>query len=169
MEPYIDEIIKLLEENILTQHEIAIKYKTVDSVISNINQGLILRKYDIQYPIRINNIKDKHEKIYDLLENSTKTFKEIANELEIAESTVKKMNYGTLNHDPNRKYPIRPLSSIKQKALIIQELLLQNYSNNQILELVDTSVRTIGRINTGETHYNPELTYPLRKSQPCND
>lgn len=102
-------IYKDLIDSNMTQIEIALKYSISTTLLSNINLGL---KYTLDgyiYPLRKNyKTEEDYSKLYDLLKNTDHSFRQIATELNIGESTVKKINYGKLRFDPNKTYPIRP-------------------------------------------------------------
>jgi group I intron endonuclease len=167
IEPFISNIILDLKENKMTQETIAFKYNTVSSVISNINNGLILKQLEIDYPIRQNFLSEEVlDNLKDLLENTTLSFKEISNQLGIGESTVKKINYGQIQHTKHfTSFPVRKLSGVKQKANIVKELLREtNYTFNEISKLSGTSYRTVSRINCGETHKEDNVVYPIRRT-----
>lgn len=160
-------IISELKENKITQEKIAKKYNISSSVISNINNGLLLKQSNITYPIRQNLIST--EKLFllkNLLENTTLSFKAISEELGLSESTVKKINYGSIKHeDIFTSFPVRKLSGVKQKADIIKELLKEtDFNFKEIAELSHSSVRTVGRINKGETHKDIKISYPIRET-----
>lgn len=170
--PFIKDIIELLKDYTVSPSKIANKYKVSESVISNINNGLILKQIDINYPIRQNLLsKEVLNELKDLLENTTLSFREIADQLKISESTVKKINYGQIKHnDIFTSLPVRRLSGVKQKANIVKELLKEtDYTFREIAKLSNTSIRTVGRINNGETHKENSISYPIRRPQPCND
>ena len=67
--------------------------------------------------------KDKDEISYikDLLINSSTPMKELAKQLGISYSTIKKINSGSLWKDDKTNYPLRKVSSGKQRAIEIQE------------------------------------------------
>lgn len=168
----VNDIIDLLQNSQLNQYEIAKIYTVSDSMISNINNGLLLKQNNIEYPIRQNLLSnDILYKLKDLLENTTYSFNEISIKLNIAESTVKKINYGQIKHQEIfTSVPVRKLSGVKQKADIVKNLLMEtDLKFNEIAQLSNTSLRTVGRINNGETHKDETLNYPLRNPQPCND
>lgn len=104
-----------------------------------------------------------------MLRTTNKSFKQIAQELNIAESSVKKINYGKMQFDPNLSYPIRKVNSFNQGVDKVIDL-LQNttLSFTEIGKIVNKSRTTISRINNGETHHNSNLSYPIRK-ETCND
>lgn len=82
----------------------------------------------------------------------------------MAESSVKKINYGKMHYDPNLTYPIRKVNGPKAIANQIKELLMNTTDSfAEIAEKCDSSISTVKRINLGQTHYDEELSYPLRK------
>lgn len=160
------EIRTLLKFSNTKQEDIAIQFGISSTLISNINQGQKYIDEKETYPLRKNykNGLIDYLELINLLRTTTKTFKEIALELGLAESTVKKINYGKMQYDSNFNYPIRKESSLKQKANEIKELLLTtNLSFHEIVEKTGRSLSSVKRINQGETHYDPNLSYPLRK------
>lgn len=159
-----ESLIQELQDNLITQSEIAVKYEISETLVSNINFGIRYKIENIEYPIRKNykNKKD-YQELFDLLMNTTLSFEEIAKRLNMGVSTVKKINYGSLNKKFNMDYPIRKESGTVQKAKRVKELLLKNYRNKDIIKEVGVSDKTIRRINRGETHYDTNLNYPLRK------
>ena len=149
----------------MTQEEIAEEYWVSSVLISNINQGQKYIDEKLKYPLRKNykTLVDYNDLI-TLLRTTSKTFKEIAKELGIAESSVKKINYGTMQFDPNLSYPIRKVNSFNQGLeQIIDFLANSTLPIKKIAELTGKSVTTINRINKGQTHYNSNLSYPIRK------
>lgn len=83
-------------------------FEISNTLLSNINIGLRYKQENETYPIRKNyKEKEDYEELIDLLLNSRLSFKKIAEKLEMAESTVKKINYGTLVPGLSKSYPIR--------------------------------------------------------------
>lgn len=144
--------------------EICNKYNVSKTFISNINSGFYFFDENEHYPLaeyRIN--KETTELLIQYLQESELTFKEIAKTLNLAESTVKKTNYGTLRPGLVDSYPIRKITPSQKKAEIVIDLLLNtNYSNLQIAKIASVSIETVRRINIGETHKKEEFTYPLK-------
>lgn len=163
------EIYDLLLNSTKPQYEIAKKYEISQTLLSNINLGL---KYclegDYKYPLRRNyktSLKD-YKELIDLLINTDLSYKEIAQKLNMAESTVKKINYGKLQFDPDMSYPIRKKSNRKYDSEIIKDLLLNtNMTFSEIAETVHRGVQVVQKINNGDTYYDEKLHYPLRKLQ----
>lgn len=84
---------------------------------------------------------------------------DIAKQLNIGYSTVKKINSGRLRKGLYPSYPIRK----KDKAdYIKEELLNSSLSFVEISKKYNCSVETVRRINKGETHKDNNNTYPLR-------
>lgn len=103
----------------MKQKDIAYKYDISQTLLSNINLGLkytsneIGYQQNVIYPLRKNyKTENDYEELYNLLRNSTLSFREIAQQLHMGESTVKKINYGTLRHDNAKIYPIRKYTRI---------------------------------------------------------
>lgn len=143
------------------------KYNISYTLISNINHGLKYKQDNLEYPISIYQglSDDIIERLFQLLLEYKLSFKEIAKELNIGESTVKKINYGTLRKKPNIDYPIRKTTPAKIKAERVKNLLINSdYNTKEIEKIVGVSSETIRRINIGETHYEKNKKYPLRKT-----
>lgn len=160
------EIIQDLKNPKLSQGEIAVKFAISEALVSNINQGLRYRQDNCDYPIRKNyktGLQD-YSQLMMLLKTTTKSFKEIAQILGMSEASVKKINYGKMQYDPNVTYPIRPMSGVTQKAERVQNLLLTTDKTiTEIAKECDVSTTTVFRINQGLTHKNSKFSYPLRK------
>lgn len=94
----------------ISQKDIATEFNVSQTLISNINQGLRYFKEEYKYPLRKNYKKglEEYSELIFLLKETKLSFREIAKRLGIAESSVKKINYGKMHHDENIKYPIRP-------------------------------------------------------------
>lgn len=160
------EIRNLLKTSSINQEDIAAQFGVSSTLISNINQGQKYTDIKEHYPLRKNYKRglEEYSELIILLKTTTKSFKEIAAELGIAESSVKKINYGKMQYDNNFTYPIRKESSLKQKANEIKNLLLNsNMSFNDIANQTGRSLTSVKRINSGETHFDNNLSYPLRK------
>lgn len=158
----VEELISEIEQGISYQ-VLANKYQISPSRISEINSGLYCRRDNKTYPLyKYYKTNDEYEELIDLLLNSDLTFKEISIQLNIGLSTIKKINYGTLRKGIYPDYPIRKITPQQRRANQIKELLLLGKTNDEILVEVDVSLETIKRINSGETHKDTSLEYPLR-------
>lgn len=141
------------------------KYGISISYISAINHGLYYREDNETYPL-CKYYKDKDEVSYikELLINSSISMKELAKQLGVSYSTIKKINSGSLWKDDKIDYPLRKISSGKQRAIEIQKMLLNGASNEEIVAKTNVSTITIRRINSGESYKDNSLHYPLRSS-----
>jgi len=139
-------------------------YPYSKTFISGINAGLYFFDESQKYPIYAYRLSNETLKeLIDLLEEEELTFKEIALALGIGESTVKKINYGTLRPGLSNEYPIRKNTPSNKKADLVKELLLNtSYSRQQILHISGVSEETLRRINKGITRKDKDLAYPLR-------
>lgn len=133
------------------------------SHLSAINHGNYYFDEKETYPL-YQYYKNDEEILYikDLLKNSSLKMTEIAEQVGIAYSTIKKINCGTLQFDKDENYPLRKINAISQKANVIKQMLINGSSDAEIIAATGTSVSTIKRINKGQTHYDSKLTYPLR-------
>ena len=157
--------IKTAIKNKVSFDEIKQKYGISIPHISAINHGVYYREDNEIYPL-CKYYKDKDEIFYikDLLINSSTPMKELAKQLGISYSTIKKINSGSLWKDDKTDYPLRKVSSGKQRAIEIQKMLLDGASNEEIIAKTNVSVITVRRINNGESYKDSSLHYPLRSS-----
>ena len=164
---YDEETIKEIKEKIkqgVSYSDISFQYQISIGYISGINNGNFFKDENETYPLKkFYQSQEELSKVIDLLENSILNLKEIVEALGLGYSTVKKINSGALHYDKNKNYPIRKLNTTQMKAKVVQEMLMQGKSNNEIILRTKVSQNTINRINRGETHYNQLLQYPLRK------
>lgn len=161
----VQEIKIMLKKHLYREAELAIEYGVSTTLISNINQGIRYFDENEHYPLYKYYHKglEEYSLLIQLLKTTTKTFKELSQELDIAESTIKKINYGTLWHDDNIEYPIRKINCFNKNLDLIYDLLLNtDLSFVEIAKQTNKSVTTIKRINKGETHHNNKYTYPIR-------
>lgn len=157
--------IKTAIKNKVPFNKIKQKYGISISYISAINHGMYYREDNETYPL-CKYYKDKDEVSYikELLINSSISMKELAKQLGISYSTIKKINSGSLWKDDKIDYPLRKISSGKQRAIEIQKMLLNGASNEEIIAKTNVSTITIRRINSGESYKDNSLHYPLRSS-----
>lgn len=144
--------------------DISYKYSISTSFISAINHGVYWKDKNETYPLHKYYKDDEdYDELIELLLESELSFKKIADYLGISESTVKKINYGTLRNGLYPTYPIRKITPVKKKANEIKRLLLEtDLTKKEIMEMVGVSDETVRCINLGKTHYDEKLTYPLR-------
>ena len=146
-------------------NDIQEKYAVSKTFISDINHGKYFFDPNEIYPLckyRISN--DVYDALIEDLQKPELTFRELAERYGLAESTVKKFNYGTLQSGYyDGEYPIRKITPQAYKRQLIKDYLLNtNLSAKDIVKLTGTSDETVRRVNTGATDKDPELNYPLR-------
>ena len=100
-------------------YDIEIEYNISATLLSNINQGLRYFDDSLTYPLRkyYKTGLEEYGELMFLLKNSYLSFREIAEQLNMGESTVKKINYGTLQYDSNISYPIRKFDTRRIKKV----------------------------------------------------
>lgn len=130
--------------------------------ISNINHGKYYYSENENYPLYKYYKDDEIEQAKDLLVNSSMTMKDIAAELNLGYSTIKKLNYGTLRHEDGVEYPLRKVNAPAQRATLIKQLLEEGKTNIEIVQLTGASAETIRRINNGITFKDDNRIYPIR-------
>ena len=100
-------VVKLLSENQLTQKAIAEQVGLSQGTIININRGIGFQIPGVSYPIRQNGISDDIKQgIAYLLTNTKKTRQQIADEMGVSLSTVKRMKSGEIKVE-GYSFPIR--------------------------------------------------------------
>ena len=121
--------------------------------------------------------------IYDLLTNHKEiSMKQIAQEYNVAPTTIRSINTGKTYYQENLTYPIRTkeesnknlLTGIKstsaklnekQIAQIIELIINSDKTFKAISDIFQVNITTISLINRGKRYYNPLLVYPLRSKQ----
>ncbi len=154
--------VKRMIKNKESFYDIEKKFNISASFISSINHGVYFRDENETYPLCQYYKKDEeYDDLIDLLINSNLKLTEIAKQLNLGYSTVKKINQGTLRKGLYPSYPIR--KNIYPKAIkAINLLQTTELSNKEIAQEVGYSEENIRRINLGEIHHQDNLTYPLR-------
>lgn len=160
----IENIKKLIKEK--NPYDIIVQeYGVSKTFISDINNGKYFYNDKEQYPLCSYRIDDDtYSLLIEDLEKPELTLKQLAEKYNLAESTVKKFNYGTLRPGYYKgEYPIRKITPQDYKAdLAIDYLINSNLSKKEIYQLVGISEETLRKINLGERHKKDYLTYPLR-------
>lgn len=141
-------------------YELQNKYNISASFISSINHGIYYHDENTDYPLFQYYKKDSdYDELIELLTESYLSLADIARQLNIGYSTVKKINSGRLRKGLYPTYPIRK----KSKADYVKEELLQNnLSMIEISQKYNCSIETVRRINKGETYKDNNIKYPLR-------
>ena len=144
--------------------DIEAEYHVSPSFISSINHGTYFFDEKETYPLyKYYKSDSDYDELIDLLLNSSLSLATIAKQLQMGESTVKKINEGRLRPGLYPSYPIRKKSVYAMRADEIKNLLLHSQlSKKEIMAATGCSAETVRRINIGETHHDPLLSYPLR-------
>lgn len=105
-------IITELQNNLLSDREIAKKYNTTDKIVADINHGYTHKQENIQYPIRIKKGRQRLTEqqmleIKDLLRNTNFSYQKIADMFNVTRSNIAQINYGRSFKRPGEEYPIR--------------------------------------------------------------
>lgn len=145
---------------------ICTKYSISKTFVSDINRGKYFSEDNENYPLcpyRID--KDTYDLLIEELEKPELNFREIAEKFDLAQSTVKKFNYGTLRPGYySGEYPIRKITPQDYKASIAIDLLVNtDLSKTEILQKAGISEETLRKINLGIRHKVESYEYPLRK------
>lgn len=147
----------------ISYYELENKYNISASFISSINNGIYFKDDKENYPLfKYYKDDEDYDELIDLLLNSTYSYTKIAEMLNIGQSTIKKINAGTLRHGLYPTYPIRTKSANEQRADKIKQLLLTtSMSNKEISQMTGASEETVRRIKIGESFKDNKLSYPL--------
>lgn len=175
------EIYELLKNPHLTLKEIGSYYECSPATIRHINQGKTYRQKDVIYPIRDFQISGEADNM--LNENQVKlvveeliksketkeSLRKISFKLNININQIYRVNEGaSVSYRlDNVDYPIRKDLSVsldivqKIKNALMQGIL----SKQQIASKYNVSYAVVSDINSGRTHYNENLIYPLKKHE----
>lgn len=140
------------------------EYNISATFISGINHGTYFFDDKENYPLYQYYKQDSdYDELIDLLVNSSLRMSDIAKQLNIGYSTVKKINAGTLRKGLYPTYPIRSKSANEMRADKIKNLLLNTkIPKTKIGKMLNVDLETIRRINIGQCFKDNNLSYPLR-------
>ena len=158
---------------LLTIPDIAKKYNVNASVIHNISRGISYHDNTTKYPIRTK--EWIYEQIYNLLITKKYNIEEIEQMVFPSKNIIKGVNQGSIYHKDNVTYPlvdflneedkkVLPRKNKKNLSYIIEDLI-----NNHDLTIDDIALKyntttfVINAINKGESYFNSNYNYPLRK------
>lgn len=171
----IEEVKSLLEQQI-NFNEIQDRTGVSIPHISEINTGKRRRDESRHYPINEmtcgRKLTSKQvQEIISLLQESNKTNQEIALLYDTSEAAISMINSGKRYYQENIQYPIRKRMKVtKHKKLNQEELLLliDDIINTdipfaQLSAKYGISTTTVYNINRGDTRFNEQYSYPLRK------
>ena len=166
-----EETARMIQEDLanlaLPKPAIVKKYKVTYAIVNNINNGHTWNYYGLTYPIRPSEAEIKcqrADKVIQLLQNTILSFKEIGRRVGWGESQVSMINVGKNYPQEGIKYPIRKdPKDYSDKIETCIQLLKQGKSNGFIANQLGTSIAWVSRVNTGKTHKQKNLVYPIRK------
>lgn len=145
-EQQVDEVIKRLKENELTEPQIGRLFNPPFNqvLINNINWGITHKRKNETYPIRkncpYNLTKESVEEIRWLLENTLFPCYQIAEYYNVTTSTIKHINTGRNYHVDGYDYPIRKHKGKKQSEPV--ETILAKRSTTAIDTQLEMGVCT---------------------------
>lgn len=172
-----------LEQEVLTEKEIAEIYNCCRNTIQQINTGKTYPNSKWDYPLRKNKklqygennpntkVKDNQiERIINALNNTDLSMKEIAKQENCSSSLISSINNGKTHYNSDYSYPIRKNKSTKnylkltnqEVDLIIGLLKDGHLTMTQIGQQFNCSRYTIGDINNGKKYYRENINYPIR-------
>ena len=186
----LDQIYDLLLNSNYYIYQIAELFLISSEAISRINNGKSYFNKALNYPLRENTkFKKGHfvekgcknhlsklneiqiDEIYKLLELSNLSLQQIAQQYNISYTIISMINRGLRYNKNNYSYPIRKRNKGNEKidkdtlTLILNDIENSKISLAKIAEKYMVSKDTIYRINKGETYYQENITYPLRKNK----
>lgn len=155
-----------LLDNKLSYNQIVEKYKTTFTIVNNINTGHTWNYYNLSYPLRSERARNEERalKVINLLKNTQKSMKEIAQEVGWGESQISMINRGSNHHQENIQYPIR--KKPRDNSALVPDcvkMLQEGKSNGEISELLGVSCKWVSSVNVGKAYHNDTLNYPIRK------
>ena len=112
-------------------------------------------------------------KLKNDLKNTQISLNELALKYNISKRQVLRINQGISRSKINEQYPIRTNPNINGKLTEEQvdeiiELLKYTYRfNGDIAKEYGVQVHTISDINSGKSHYRPNIQYPIRNWKSC--
>lgn len=149
--------------------EIQKKYPILtNSFLQNINNGWNFHREDLSYPL-LNKEKsrkwgkeDKENIIKDLKTPISLT--EISKKYHISRSYLSQINKGERWFDENNTYPLYDRSNTAWSKKCKYDLIFNNFTLTFLAEKYQKSLSTIKNINSGKSHVEKKLLYPLNKN-----
>lgn len=172
-----------LEQEILSEAEIAEIYNCCRNTIQQINTGITYFNPEWKYPLRKNKktqngennpnskVKDfQVDRIIKALQDNKLSMKEISKLENCSSSLVSSINNGKTHYNPDYSYPIRKNKAIKnylkftnEEIFLIIDLLREGHlTMSQIGQKFNCSRDTIGDINNGKRYHQENINYPIR-------
>lgn len=133
--------------------------------VSSINHGIYYYDDKENYPLcKYYKDDSDYDELIDLLVNTDLSLAEIARQLDLGYSTVKKINAGTLRPGLYPTYPIRKKNHWQRAAerqQLARNLLVEGKSQEKVAEITGYNPETVRQINKGERWRDESLQYPL--------
>ena len=133
----------------------------------NLTSGGQKRKNNENYTDSRSRFQTNEEilEVIKLIQDTNNSLVDIANRYSVSLSLICNINTGKKYHQDDLQYPLRPLKTKISDELvsIIISLLKQNYSNQDISDLLEIDSDVVYRINYGKAHKQKNETYPIRK------
>lgn len=162
-----------LQYSTYTLTEIANMHNVSFSVIQNINSGDTYYNSNLIYPLKQCILtKSQLDRLTYDLKYSNYTYVQLSKIYNISVNQVKAINSGTSWHRDYIDYPLRQMVFSGKNEIIEQiqkDLLSTNINFADLAKKYNCSKNTIQRINSGETHRNSKLLYPLRREKICTE
>lgn len=158
---------------LLTISDIAKKYNVNASVIYSISYGISYHDNTIKYPIRTK--EWIYEQIYNLLITKKYNIEEIDQMVFPSKNIIKGVNQGSIYHKDNVIYPLVDFLNEEDKKVLPRKneknlsYIMEDLINNHDLTIGDIALKyntttfAINAINKGESYFNSNYNYPLRK------
>lgn len=141
------------------------KFQISAAFISAINHGIYYRDEQENYPLcKYYKDNEDYDELIDLLVNSNLSFAEIAKQLNMGYSTVKKINAGKLRYGLYPTYPIRKKNywqRATERQQLARTLLVNGKTREEVAQITGYTCETIRQINKGEKWRDNNLSYPL--------
>jgi uncharacterized protein YerC/predicted GIY-YIG superfamily endonuclease len=181
---------KLINDKTKFIYQIAAEYNISPKAISDINNGKRYYNEFLQYPLRSDKYLPKAEKginnhlakfktqeeidsIYNDLEKSNLTLRELAKKYNVSYTTISKINRGLEYQKDNTNYPIRKEKrnlklSYEDIDSVYDMLINTKESFKSIGQKYNVSKDTIIRLNNGKTYQKEGYLYPIRANKENN-
>lgn len=165
----LQQIIDDIQTSDLKLIEIGNKYNLSLKIISAINRGIVYHKENLVYPLRKrfsdDLINDVNDLITQELLNTNKSYRQLSEEYSVSTFYVGEINNGKRFNNITNDFPIRKKEIDPIFDQIKFELLNTTKSLRQIAKDLNISYSKVQTFNSGRYHYDPNLTYPIRKSK----
>lgn len=146
--------------------------------IRDINKGIIYHRPDVKYPLRLDRntrAKIKAKNIINLLQETSLSFSEIAEQLNVPYAYVMDINSGRRCKIDDIVYPVRQTEAHNRKpyhklsrdtiAKIKDDIKNTTMTWEQLSDKYGVTTKVFQHINRGKTYFDANEQYPLRKNK----